>query len=64
MEILNRKLIIKSFIYRIYSFIITFIISFSLIKNINISITLGILESLSKILTYYWFELIYKKFKK
>jgi adenylylsulfate kinase len=46
----------KAVTYRIYSSIITFIISFALTKNLAASISIGIIDSIVKIFSYYFFD--------
>lgn len=57
----NKKLLIKSIIYRVSSVSITFLISLELTKNIEISTIIGITDSLFKIFYYYYFELTWNK---
>ncbi len=54
----------KSVIYRIYSFVVTFVVSFLLTGNIKLSIMLGLVENIVKILTYYWFDIVWDKLTK
>lgn len=61
---LDKKQMIKSFVYRIYAFAITFISTFILTGNVELSITLGVLENTFKILTYYWFDILWNKLTK
>lgn len=60
----NKKQLIKSFVYRIYAFVITFLSTFLLTGNVELSITLGIVENIFKILTYYWFDILWDKMTK
>jgi adenylylsulfate kinase len=53
--------ITKAITYRIYSSIITFIISYILTKNFKISLSLGILDSVIKVFSYYFFDEIWAK---
>ena len=55
---LDRKQMTKSIVYRIYAFIITFATTFFVTGNVELSITLGILENVFKILTYYWLDIV------
>ncbi len=64
MKIINKKTAIKSIIYRIYSFVITFLVAFLVTGNLGLSISIGIIENVLKILTYYLFDLIWDKFSK
>ena len=60
-EKIHKKLALKSIIYRIYAFIITFIVSFVITGDAKISLTIGIAENFIKISTYYFFDLIWEK---
>ena len=60
-NLINKKNLLKSIIYRIYSFVVTFIISYVLTGNIKLSIMLGVVENIVKIATYYWFDNIWDK---
>jgi len=55
---------IKSVIYRLYAFIITFIVAFLVTGNIELSATIGVIENIFKIATYYWFDILWDKFTK
>lgn len=59
---LSKQKILKAVIYRLYSSLITFIISFILTQNLVISLTIGILDSIIKIFSYYIFEVLWVKF--
>jgi adenylylsulfate kinase len=58
---LNKKNITKSIFYRIYSSLITFIIAYILTQNLTASISIGVLDSIIKIFSYYFFEGIWSK---
>jgi adenylylsulfate kinase len=58
---LNKNNITKSISYRIYSSLITFIIAYILTQNLTASISIGILDSIIKIFSYYFFEEIWAK---
>ena len=62
MKIIDKKNMIKSIVYRIYSFVVTFLIAFVVTGDIKLSITLGLVENVLKIATYYWFDVIWDKF--
>jgi len=64
MKFIDKKNMIKSIVYRLYSFLVTFVISFLLTGNLNLSITLGLVENFFKIATYYWFDIVWDKFTK
>ncbi len=51
----------KSISYRIYSSLITFIIAYILTQNFKASISIGILDSVVKIFSYYFFEGLWAK---
>ncbi|MBK8608719.1 MAG: adenylyl-sulfate kinase [Chitinophagaceae bacterium] len=51
----------KAIAYRLYSSIITFIIAYLLTKNLLASISIGVLDSLVKIFSYYAFDEIWAK---
>ncbi len=56
---LSRIRLIKSVTYRVYSSFITFVVSFVLTQNLVASVSIGVLDSLVKILSYYVFESIW-----
>ena len=57
----NKLKVIKAVVYRFYSSIITFIIAYLLTKNLVASISIGIIDSLIKIFSYYAFDEIWAK---
>lgn len=57
----NKIRLLKSILYRIYSSVITFIISYVLTGNLVASISIGVLDSLIKILSYYVFEGVWNR---
>ncbi len=57
----NKLKLIKAVVYRFYSSIITFIIAYLLTKNLVASISIGIIDSLIKIFSYYAFDEIWAK---
>ena len=59
---INKQKIIKAVTYRVYSSLITFIISLILTQNFIVSISIGVLDSILKIFTYYLFEVFWLKF--
>jgi adenylylsulfate kinase len=63
-KLINMKNMIKSIIYRIYAFIITFVVAFIVTGNAQLSATIGIIENTFKILSYYWFDIFWDKFTK
>ena len=64
MKLFNKKNMIKSIIYRLYAFVITFTVALFVTGNIELSATIGVVENIFKILTYYWFDIIWDKFTK
>ena len=56
---ISKQKIIKSISYRIYSSLITFIISFVLTQNFIVSLSIGVLDSIIKIFSYYFFEVLW-----
>jgi adenylylsulfate kinase len=64
MKLFDKKNMTKSVIYRLYAFIITFIVAFLVTGNIELSATIGVVENAFKILTYYWFDIFWDKFTK
>ena len=59
---INKQKVLKAVIYRIYSSLITFIISLVLTQNFLVSISIGVLDSILKIFSYYLFEVLWVKF--
>ena len=57
----NKLKLIKAIVYRFYSSIITFIIAYLLTKNLVASISIGIIDSLIKIFSYYAFDEVWAK---
>ena len=62
---LDNKIIyfIKSLIYRVYSSIITFIISYLITGEASIGLFIGFSDFTIKIFTYYFYEYIWNKTK-
>ncbi len=60
----NIKQMIKSIVYRIYAFAITFISVLLVSGDVKLSLTIGILENAIKIITYYWFDIFWDKITK
>jgi adenylylsulfate kinase len=58
---LTKLKLIKAIVYRCYSSVITFIIAYLLTKNLLASISIGIIDSLIKIFSYYAFDEIWAK---
>ena len=57
----NKLKFVKAVVYRFYSSIITFIIAYLLTKNLVASISIGIIDLLVKIFSYYAFDEIWAK---
>ena len=55
---------IKSIVYRIYSFAITFLTAYFITGNAKLSAAIGVVENVFKILTYYWFDIVWDKLTK
>lgn len=53
--------LLKAIIYRFYSSVLTFLISFFLTGNLLASVSIGILDSTFKVFSYYLFELMWNK---
>ena len=59
---INKQKVIKAIIYRLYSSLITFLISFILTQHFLVSLSIGVLDSILKIFSYYIFEELWSKF--
>jgi adenylylsulfate kinase len=57
----NKLKLIKAVVYRFYSSIITFIIAYLFTKNLVTSLSIGIIDSLIKIFSYYAFDEIWAR---
>lgn len=57
------KLFIKSVLYRLYSTIITFVISLIATGNVIISTSIGIADMIVKIFTYYIFDIVWNNIR-
>lgn len=58
---INNRFILKSVLYRLYSSFITTIVSYLVTGSISISLSIGILEFIFKIISYYIFEELWLK---
>lgn len=58
----NKLKLIKAVAYRFYSSLITFLIAYIFTKNWVASISIGIIDSLVKIFSYYFFDEMWTKF--
>jgi adenylyl-sulfate kinase len=63
-KLINKKNMIKSVIYRLYSFLVTFFVALIITGDAKLSIALGVIENFFKIITYYWFDVVWDKFTK
>lgn len=54
--------LIKAIVYRVYSSLITFLISFALTGNVIASVSIGVADSLIKIFSYYLFDKLWNHF--
>jgi adenylyl-sulfate kinase len=57
----NKLKLIKAVVYRFYSSIITFLIAFIFTGNFLASLSIGIVDSLIKIFSYYFFDEVWAK---
>ncbi|MHB8261541.1 MAG: adenylyl-sulfate kinase [Bacteroidia bacterium] len=63
-RLIHKKHFLKSIVYRIYALVVMFFIALGVTGNIKVSLTLGLLESFFKTITYYWFDIVWDKFTK
>jgi len=56
--------LIKSIIYRIYSSVITFLISYSITRKASVSLSIGSADFFIKIMSYFFYEKMWNKIKK
>lgn len=59
---IDRKVLIKSIAYRIYSFLITILVSFMLTGNWIFSTAIAFVDSMVKIITYYAFDIVWSRY--
>lgn len=59
---IKMMILLKSFFYRVYSSIITFLISFIVTGKVTFSFWIGISDFIIKIFTYYIYEYFWKLF--
>ena len=59
---IKKSILIKSFFYRLFSTLITFTISFILTRNLVAAISIGLLDTLVKIFSYSYFDIIWNNF--
>lgn len=58
---INNRFILKSILYRLYSSFITTFVSYLVTGSISVSLSIGILEFIFKIISYYIFEELWSK---
>ncbi len=58
---LKKSILMKSVFYRLFSTLITFVISFILTGNLLAAISIGLLDTLVKIFSYSYFDILWKK---
>jgi adenylylsulfate kinase len=58
---IKKQQLFKAVVYRIYSSVITFLISYLFTGNLVISLSIGLIDSLAKIFTYYAFDEIWAR---
>lgn len=59
---MNKLMLVKSIVYRVYGFLVAFLVALIFTGSIGTSLSIGLIESFIKILTYYWFDIVWKKF--
>jgi adenylylsulfate kinase len=57
----KKQQLLKSIVYRFYSSAITFLISYVFTGNLVVSLSIGLIDSLAKIFTYYAFDEIWAR---
>ena len=60
-KMINKQKLAKSVLYRVYSSLITFIISLVFTQNLIVSLSIGVLDSVIKIFSYYLFEVLWSE---
>jgi uncharacterized membrane protein len=60
----NRVLFVKAVIYRFFSVIVTFLISFAVTGNLNISLGISALDFIGKTLLYFVFDVSWNNLMK
>ncbi|MEK7225569.1 MAG: adenylyl-sulfate kinase [Bacteroidota bacterium] len=58
---IKKQQIIKAVVYRVYSSAITFLISYLFTGNLVVSLSIGLIDSLAKIFSYYAFDEIWAR---
>jgi adenylylsulfate kinase len=58
---IKKQQLVKAIVYRIYSSAITFLISYLFTGNLVVSLSIGLIDSLAKIFTYYAFDEIWAR---
>lgn len=60
----NTAAMIKAIVYRFFSIIVTFLISYIVTGDIQISLGISALDFIGKTILYYLFEISWENFKK
>jgi len=58
---INKRQLIKSIVYRVYSSVFTFLVSYILTGNVILSLSIGIIDSLVKVFSYYAFDELWNR---
>lgn len=58
-QMFDKMKLFKAIVYRFYSSLITFLISYLLTRNLLASISIGVLDSVVKIFSYYFFDQVW-----
>jgi len=58
---INKRQLIKSIVYRVYSSVFTFLISYILTGNVILSLSIGVIDSLVKVFSYYAFDELWNR---
>ncbi len=57
------SILIKSILYRIYSSLITFLISYLITHKASVGLFISVADFVIKIFTYYFYEYVWQKIK-
>ena len=57
----NTSTLLKAVSYRVYSSLITFAISYVITRNVLASVSIGIIDTLVKVGSYYLFDEVWKR---
>lgn len=61
-QVIHKKKMLKACAYRVYSSFITFLISLVLTGHLLVSLSIGVLDSVVKIFSYYFFEVLWSQY--